>query len=310
MMQFKSVKYISTIDLRSGYWHVWLDERSREPCSFLFNGRNYSFKRMPIGPNVGGSEFQKYVDYVLGPAISDFVTIYVYGIIIIEKHCDHLRQVFERFRQHNVRINLGKSKFFQPEVKFLGHIISTEGIRMDSENIAAVMRVNVPKTRKDVQSYIGFLNFYRKYFKDFARLIQPLTELLTKENPLLWTEAHQDAFERSRKVFRAEIIVDYPDFARPCIGILLCQVSSLSSGSRDNCANGPSSLDIFTAKQIGQWTIDPMGTCSAGISARDLARLWQGEHRGGYPAEISAERNGQGPTQDNDCHDPGLRIHC
>lgn len=78
MMRFKSVKYISTIDIRSGYWQVPLDEKSREACSFLFNGRNYLFKRMPFGV----SEFQKYMEFVLRPAISNFVTIYVDDIII------------------------------------------------------------------------------------------------------------------------------------------------------------------------------------------------------------------------------------
>lgn len=71
-----------------------------------------------------------------------------------------------------------KSKFFLPEVKFLGYIVSTKGIRMDPEKIEAVMKFNAPRNRKDVQSFIGFLNFYRKYVKNFAKLIQPLTELL------------------------------------------------------------------------------------------------------------------------------------
>lgn len=87
---------------------------------------------MLFGLNISGSEFQKCKDFVLDQAVSNFVTIYVDDIIIIseslEDHFNHLIRVFERFRQYNVTINLKKSKFFQPEVKFLGYIVSTQRV--------------------------------------------------------------------------------------------------------------------------------------------------------------------------------------
>lgn len=73
---------MSTLDLRSGYWQVPLAQESRAPCSFLINGRNYSYKRLPFGLNVSGAEFQKSMDMVLGPLINNFVTIYVDDILI------------------------------------------------------------------------------------------------------------------------------------------------------------------------------------------------------------------------------------
>lgn len=85
---------------------------------------------------------------------------------------------------------------------------------MDSEKIEVVMKFNVPKNRKDIQSYIGFLNFYRKYVKGFAELIQS-TELLTKDTYMSMDENTLMGFEDSRKAFLKEIIVDYPDFNRP-----------------------------------------------------------------------------------------------
>lgn len=184
LLRFRSAKYMRTVDLRSGYWQVPLEESSRAACSFLFNGRNYSFTRMPFWLNVSGCEFQKCMDFVLGPAVQEFVTIYVNDIIImsstLEEHYEHLRRVFRRFKEYNVTVNLEKCKFFQSEVKFLGHIISTEGIRMDPEKVEAVMRFRPPINKREVQKYLGFLNFYRKYIKGFADLIQPLTELLKK----------------------------------------------------------------------------------------------------------------------------------
>lgn len=90
---------------------------------------------MPFGLNVSDCEFQKCMDFVLGPTVREFVAIFIDDIIIMsstrEEHYYHLRQVFSQFREHNVAVNLEKSKFFQSEVRFLGHNISTEGIQID-----------------------------------------------------------------------------------------------------------------------------------------------------------------------------------
>lgn len=175
LIKIKKVKYISTIDLRTGYWQVPLEEAGRAVCSFLFNGRNNSFTRMPFGLNVNGFEFQKCMDFVLGSGVRKIVTIYVDDIIIMsgifDEHKDHLRQVFERFRTHNITVNLEKSKFFQPEVKFLGYIISTNGMRLDPEKLDAVMKFRPPRNKKEAQTYLGFLNFYRKYIEGFADIM-------------------------------------------------------------------------------------------------------------------------------------------
>lgn len=124
--------------------------------------------------------------------------------------CKHLQRVFEKFKNHNITVNLEKSRFFQPEVKFLRHVISTEEIRMDPEKESAVMKFEPPTNKKHIQSYLGFLNFYRKYIQNFAGLIQPLTDLLRKEKNWEWKKEHQEAFENSRKAFLKEIVVGLP----------------------------------------------------------------------------------------------------
>lgn len=83
--KFKEIKCISFLNLRSGYWQVPLSKESRAPCSFLINGRNYSYKRLPFGLNISGAEFQKIMDIVLGPLTHEFVTIYVDDILITSK---------------------------------------------------------------------------------------------------------------------------------------------------------------------------------------------------------------------------------
>lgn len=97
---------------------------------------------MPFGLNVSGSEFQKAMDFVLGLEVQEFTTVYVDDILITseneEKHYKHIIKVLEKFRKHNVTVNMEKCQFFKKEVKFLGHIISTKGIKMDEEKIDTI----------------------------------------------------------------------------------------------------------------------------------------------------------------------------
>lgn len=217
--KFEKIKCISTLDLRSGYWQVKLEEKSMDPCSFLINGRNYSFKRMPFGLNISGSEFQKSMDMVLGPLLQSFVTIYVDDILITseneDSHYEHIRMVLERFEKYNVTINIDKCQFFRKQVSFLGHIISTEGIKMDMAKINTIQNFKTPSKKKEIQSYLGFLNFYRKYVKNFAHIIEPLIELTRNNAKWTWEEKHQQAFEESKKAFLKEVIITFPDFTKP-----------------------------------------------------------------------------------------------
>jgi len=141
--KFKKVKCISTLDLRSRYWQVPLAKESREPCSFLINSRNYSYKRLPFDLNISGAElFQKSTDTVLGSLTNNFVTIYVDDILITsedsEKHYNHIKQVLQKFRDYNITVNLEKCQFFRQDVLFLGHIITTNGIKMDPEKTKSI----------------------------------------------------------------------------------------------------------------------------------------------------------------------------
>lgn len=219
LAKFKNVKCMSTLDLRSGYWQVPLAQESRAPCSFLINGRNYSYKRLPFGLNVSGAEFQKSMDIVLGPLIHNFVTIYVDDILITsestEQHYEHIKTVLDRLRKYNVTVNLEKCQFFRQEVSFLGHMITTQGIRMETEKVQSIQKFKTPSNKKELQRFLGFLNFYRRYINKFANVIEPMVALLRKDQPWAWNQHHQEAFDRSKQLFVEELEMTFPDFTQP-----------------------------------------------------------------------------------------------
>lgn len=219
MAKFRNVKYISTLDLRSGYWQVPLAEESRAPCSFLINGRNFSYTRLPFGLCISGAEFQKAMDRVLGHLTREFVTIYVDDILItsssLEEHYEHIHTVLAKFMEHNVTVNLDKCQFFKSEARFLGHIISNQGVKMDKSKIETVKNFKAPNNKKELQSFLGFINFYRRFIDKFAHIIEPLIELVRKDTKWVWNNHHQKAFEDTKSTFLQEVTISFPDFSQP-----------------------------------------------------------------------------------------------
>jgi len=216
LIKFEGAQYMSSIDLTAGYWQCTLKPECREVTAFLYRGRNYQYKVLPFGLVNSVAEFQKILDKVLGPEILEFAAVYVDDIHIMSKsfseHMDHLEQIFKKFSDYNVTINPAKSQFFRLQVLFLGHIISKEGIRMDPDKIRTIQNFQPPKNRKQIQAFLGFINFYRKHIRDLSKLTTILSNLLKKGITWDWTEQHQEAFEKIKQLFLEDLVIQYPDF--------------------------------------------------------------------------------------------------
>ena len=133
---------------------------------FLFNGKNYQFKRLPFGLNTSVASFIKCLDEILQPHSLDFLTIYVDDILIasrtFEEHVEHLEYVLEKLYQGGLTVNWDKSKFLQTEIHFLGFIITPTGIRANPDKVESILTFPEPKNIKQLQSFLGLSNFYRK----------------------------------------------------------------------------------------------------------------------------------------------------
>lgn len=99
--------------------------------------------------------------------------------------------IFKKFEEYNVKININKSHFLQSQITFLGHIITAQGITMDPEKIRTIQNFQAPKNRKQIQSFLGFIHFYRKYIRDLSQLTSQLSKLTKKG--VVWNWGEQDS---------------------------------------------------------------------------------------------------------------------
>lgn len=141
--------------------------------------------------------------------------VYLDDLIIfsktIEEHADRLNTVIKRLREANLKIQQEKCVFVA-QVEYLGHVFTNEGIRPDPKKIEAIKAFPVPKTVRDIRSFIGLSSYYRRFIKSYAQIATPLNELTRKVVPFVWTEKHQNSFDTLRQALCMEPVLIYPDF--------------------------------------------------------------------------------------------------
>jgi hypothetical protein len=179
----------SKIDLRSGYHQIRIRPGDEWKTAFKTRAGLFEWLVMPFGLTNALSTFMRVMTQILWPFIDKFVVVYFDDILIFScdfsEHLQHIRQVMEALRFESLFINLKKCTFAQESILFLGFIISTQGISVDSSKIQAITDWPIPTNVHDVRSFHGLASFYRRFIRDFSAIMAPITEC-TKVGPFSW----------------------------------------------------------------------------------------------------------------------------
>ena len=205
--------YFSTLDMASGYWQVELAEEDRHKTAFITKYGLFEHTRMGFGLCNAPATFQRVVQLVLRGLTWKDVLAYLDDIVVVgsdfEHHLENLKEVFRRFRKHRLKLKPKKSVLFQKQVKFLGRVVSEEGISINPDNVSAVVDWPVPKCTKDVEKFLGFLNYHRDHIPNYAGTAVSLYGL-TGKNPFDWTQEHEEAFLKLKKAMVSSPVLAYP----------------------------------------------------------------------------------------------------
>ncbi|GFV86034.1 retrovirus-related Pol polyprotein from transposon 412 [Trichonephila clavipes] len=157
----------STLDLRSGYFQLAISPRDIEKTAFITRNGTFAFLRMPFGLSGAAPNFQRAIDIILQPVIGRFVSVYMDDVIItspsFKDHLDHLTQVFTLLRDAGLTLNKEKCHFARDKLKYLGLIISKEGIETDNKKIRAITEMKPPKNNREVSKFFwddGLFNLF------------------------------------------------------------------------------------------------------------------------------------------------------
>lgn len=219
--------WYSTLDLASGYWQVQVDEGDREKTAFTTPFGLFEWERMPFGLCNAPATFQWLMQRCLGGQLMDTTLVYLDDVIVyspdFESHLRHLEQVFQSLERYGLKLQPEKWQLLRKEVKFLGHRVSAAGIAVDPEKVSAVQEWAAPRTVHQVRSFLGFVGYYRRFIKDFAKIAKPLNQLLGgsgrtrgRGSPtILWDPACELAFQKLKQELLQAPILAYADFSKP-----------------------------------------------------------------------------------------------
>ena len=216
-------RIFSSLDLKSGYWQVKLDDDSIPLTAFTVGPLGfYECVRMPFGLTNAPATFQRLMESCLGELHLNWCIIYLDDIIIHartpEEHLERLEAVFERLKKAGLKLKPSKCTFFRDRIAYLGHIVSKQGIEADPKKIEAIQNWPQPKTVTEVRSFLGFTNYYRKFMFRYAYIAKPLNELTSGENAhkknkdIQWLPKHQELFDRLKDLCTQAPILAYANY--------------------------------------------------------------------------------------------------
>ncbi len=182
------------LDLTHAYQQVLLMEESKQ---YVTNRGLYRFNRLPFGVSSAPSIFQRIMENLLKDI--PHVTVYIDDILVMGKttleHLHNLEEVLRRVDSASMRLRRDKCRFMLPEVEYLGHRISKEGVRPAEEKVRAIREAPVPTTVTQLKAFLGLINFYGKFLPNLATTLAPLHILLQKKALWTWGTEQQRAFE-------------------------------------------------------------------------------------------------------------------
>ena len=212
-------KFFSTLDLQSGYHQVAMHPNSKDKTAFISHSGLYEFNVLRFGLTNAPPNFQRLMGKVLHGLDWKICLIYIDDIIIFsstfEEHLHRLALVFTRLREANLKLKPSKCSFASNSVDFLGFVVSSDGILPNPDKIEAVRSFPVPKSVKELRSFLGLSNYYRRFVEGFSKIASPLNRLTRKDVVFSWSPECQSAFQTLKDRLCSPPILSYPNFAQP-----------------------------------------------------------------------------------------------
>lgn len=210
--RFVGAKIYTKLDIRAAYNRIRVKAGDEWKTAFRSRYGHYEYRVMPFGVVNDPATFQGYINSVLREYLDILCIAYLVDILIYSvdpsKHTEAVRQVLKRLLKHSLFVKLEKCVFSVTEIYFLGFILTTEGVKMEPSRLSTISEWPEPTTHREIQVFLGFTNFYRRFIMGFSRIVGGLTGMLTggtqgkfKGVPFVLTSEARTSFHNLQKAF-------------------------------------------------------------------------------------------------------------
>uniref|UniRef100_A0A1Y1L0V4 RNA-directed DNA polymerase n=1 Tax=Photinus pyralis TaxID=7054 RepID=A0A1Y1L0V4_PHOPY len=232
--KLKNAKYLSTIDIKSAFYQIPLEEDSKQFTAFTIPNRGlFQFKRLPFGLSNSPATWQRCIDKVISNDLEPYVFVYLDDIVVVtqdfDKHLSTLKEVFYRLNSAGLTVSKEKCALCKSQLKYLGYIVNVNGLHVDNDKVEAILNLPIPKGIKDLRRILGMISWYRRFLPNFAHLTAPLTRLTGKNIKFIWSDECNEAFRQIKELLISAPVLSCPDFTLPFI--IQCDASGFGLGA-------------------------------------------------------------------------------
>lgn len=216
--QLMGAKIYTKLDIIAAFNKLRIAEGEEWKTAFITRRGLYETLVMPFGLTNAPAQFQHYINHTLGDLLDKICTAYLDDVLVYstdrKEHRQHVEEVVKRLHDAGLQIDIDKCEFETTKVKYLGLMITPNGIEMDPEKVSTILRWGDPPGLKDLQKFLGFANFYRRFIKDYSKICAPLHKLLSREHAWHWGPEQAEAFAKLKLAFTSRPVLAYFDFNR------------------------------------------------------------------------------------------------
>lgn len=214
--RFANAQFMSKLDIERAYHQIPMRTEHKEFTAFTVHFQKYQFNRMPFGLAGAPGTMQCGIINMLADLLDKGVSAYIDDVGIhtttFEEHVSLLNEIYKRLKKHNLQVKIQKCEFFCKEIEYLGFIISPNQVRPNPIKSKAIVNFPIPKSRKQLQSFLGMTNYFRHFIQSYSHIARPLTRLTSAELKFEMDQHAIDAFEQLKNVMASKVMLNTVDY--------------------------------------------------------------------------------------------------
>lgn len=216
--ELKGASWFSKLDLRAGYHQIRLAPGEEHKTAFQTHSGHFQFNVLAFGLTGGPATFQAVMNATLALVLRKCVVVFFDDILVysasLEEHIDHVKQVLQLLQQNQWKVKLSKCEFTKCSIAYLGYVVNEHGVSTDPSKVADVENWPTPTILKELRGFLGLSGYYRKFVRQYGMLSQPLTNLLRKNTPFVWSPEAASAFQCLKKALVSAPVLALPYFSQ------------------------------------------------------------------------------------------------
>jgi hypothetical protein len=218
LQQVVGLHMMSLLDSFSGYNQIKIKMADKYKTTFITHWGTFSYECIPFGLSNVGATFQIAMQITFDDLIDKIIQIYLDDFTVYSKnrsdHFGHLKRVLMQCRKFGISLNPSKYIFDVTKGKILGHIVSNSGISIDPERIVSILNLSTPTSKKEVQAFMGVINFVSRFVPNFVVMVKPIRNMLKKDRPFSWTDDVENDFVGIKKEISSALVPAKLDFEK------------------------------------------------------------------------------------------------